>query len=89
MAEDSDDGHGTVGLDIRPKVIIIGAGIAGLAAGSYLTNAGIQDILILEATHRIGGRIQSVDLGEYFCLAVDLIRDRQLTGPGLDESLTI
>ncbi|TVU04447.1 hypothetical protein EJB05_22461, partial [Eragrostis curvula] len=39
------------------KVIIIGAGMSGISAGKRLSDAGIKDILILEATGRIGGRI--------------------------------
>ena len=46
-----------------PKIIIIGAGIAGLAAGEYLAKAGITDFKILEATDRTGGRIWSIDVG--------------------------
>ncbi|XP_037496176.1 polyamine oxidase 1 isoform X1 [Jatropha curcas] len=40
-----------------PTVIVIGAGISGIAAAKTLHEAGIQDILILEATPRIGGRL--------------------------------
>ena len=51
--------------------IIIGAGIAGLAAGDYLRKKG-WDVTILEARERVGGRVwsradwkgkQSVDMG--------------------------
>ena len=38
-------------------VIIIGAGMAGLAAAYQLKNEGISDIIILEARDRLGGRI--------------------------------
>ncbi|OEL23073.1 Polyamine oxidase [Dichanthelium oligosanthes] len=40
-----------------PKVIIVGAGMAGISAGKRLSDAGITDFVILEATDRIGGRI--------------------------------
>lgn len=44
----------------RPKkVIIVGAGMAGLVAGYELLRAG-HDPLILEAQHRVGGRIQTI-----------------------------
>jgi phytoene dehydrogenase-like protein len=44
------------------KVIIIGAGIAGLAAATELLKYG-ADVLILESNNRIGGRIcKSSDL---------------------------
>ena len=40
-----------------PRVIVIGAGMAGLSAANHLFNRGIQDVVILEARDRIGGRI--------------------------------
>jgi monoamine oxidase len=41
----------------RPaRVLVIGAGMAGLVAASELRRAG-HDPLILEAQHRVGGRI--------------------------------
>ena len=40
------------------KVIIVGAGLAGLACAHRLQNAGIP-FLILEADHRIGGRLKT------------------------------
>jgi len=44
----------------QPKTIIIGGGIAGLAAGKYLQLEGLNEFTILEASDRIGGRIWSV-----------------------------
>lgn len=41
------------------RVIIIGAGMAGLVAGYELTRAG-HDALILEAQNRVGGRIYTL-----------------------------
>lgn len=43
------------------RVTVIGAGIAGLAAASRLLKAGFQDVVILEASSRVGGRIHSVN----------------------------
>jgi len=40
------------------KVIVIGAGIAGLSAAYRLTQAGV-DVVILEARDRIGGRVHT------------------------------
>ncbi|KAL5078079.1 hypothetical protein RYX36_017063 [Vicia faba] len=55
---------------IRSSVIIIGAGISGISAAKVLAENGVEDILILEASDRIGGRIRkecfggvSVELG--------------------------
>lgn len=45
------------------RVIILGAGAAGLSAANSLIKNGIQDFLILEARNRIGGRILSIDMG--------------------------
>ncbi|KAF4365493.1 hypothetical protein G4B88_025672 [Cannabis sativa] len=47
----------------RSSVIIIGAGVSGLSAAKLLAENGIEDILILEASDRIGGRIRKEDFG--------------------------
>ena len=44
------------------RVIVIGAGIAGLAAANALTAAGVETV-VLEARDRIGGRLHTVDVG--------------------------
>ncbi|KAK9309747.1 hypothetical protein QLX08_000736 [Tetragonisca angustula] len=43
----------------RTKIVIIGAGIAGLAAARTLEDANFKDYLLIEAQSEIGGRIQS------------------------------
>jgi len=43
--------------NFKGKVIIVGAGAAGLAAGALLQQHGV-DFQILEATNRYGGRVQ-------------------------------
>ncbi|XP_044737394.1 spermine oxidase isoform X1 [Chrysoperla carnea] len=45
------------------KVIIIGAGIAGLSAANHLVKNGFTDFLILEGRNRIGGRICGIPIG--------------------------
>ncbi|CAD7088581.1 unnamed protein product [Hermetia illucens] len=57
-----------------PKIVIIGAGVAGIAAARKLLERGFRNILVLEAENRIGGRIQTipfganvVDLGAQWC----------------------
>jgi NADPH-dependent 2,4-dienoyl-CoA reductase/sulfur reductase-like enzyme len=48
---------------IRPveRVVIVGAGIAGLSVANALANAGVE-CLVLEARDRIGGRLHTIDL---------------------------
>ena len=51
----------------RKHVIVIGAGISGLTAAKLLKDAG-HKVTILEATHRVGGRIQTYrNLDEEWC----------------------
>ena len=45
----------------RP-VLVIGAGVAGLAAARALHDAG-HDVLVIEARDRIGGRVHTPDVG--------------------------
>lgn len=40
---------------INLEVIVIGAGLSGIAAGIKLLKSGIKDFLILEKSHEIGG----------------------------------
>ncbi|KAL9421013.1 hypothetical protein AB3S75_038558 [Citrus x aurantiifolia] len=47
----------------RSPVIIIGAGVSGISAGKILAENGIEDILILEASDRIGGRVRNEKFG--------------------------
>ena len=42
------------------EIIIIGAGVAGLSAAVHLAEAGYA-VIVLEARHRVGGRIHSVE----------------------------
>ena len=45
------------------KVLIVGAGIAGVSTAEYLTKNGFTDFKILESTSRVGGRIWTIDIG--------------------------
>ncbi|XP_060042874.1 spermine oxidase isoform X2 [Erinaceus europaeus] len=47
----------------QPRVVVIGAGLAGLAAAKALLEQGFTDVTVLEASSRIGGRVESVKLG--------------------------
>jgi len=56
------------------RIVIIGSGPAGIAAGTRLLEQGFKDVRILEAENRIGGRINTipfadnvVDLGAQWC----------------------
>ncbi|XP_058535470.1 spermine oxidase isoform X2 [Ochotona princeps] len=62
---DSTDDPLSRGLRRRgqPRVVVIGAGLAGLAAAKALLEQGFTDVTVLEASSRIGGRVQSVNLG--------------------------
>lgn len=43
-------------------IVIIGSGIAGLAAANHLLKSGEENFVILEARNRIGGRIISIPM---------------------------
>jgi monoamine oxidase len=63
-AESFDDGRTDVpgGITGRvERVIVVGAGMAGLTVANALTQAG-TDCVVLEARDRIGGRLHTVDL---------------------------
>src|ERR1700712_2011141 len=44
------------------RVIVVGAGIAGLTVANALTRSGVECV-VLEARERTGGRLHTVDLG--------------------------
>lgn len=50
------------------RVVIIGAGISGLACAKYLVDNGINDFIIVEAHDQIGGRCQTIQLCKEFYL---------------------
>ena len=63
--EEYDDGSDAVpeGITGDPeRVIIVGAGWAGLTLANALRNAGV-DFVLLEGRSRIGGRARTVDVG--------------------------
>jgi protoporphyrinogen oxidase len=82
----------------QQRVVIIGAGPAGLTAAWELAEAGVRDITVLEATRAVGGLSQSVEYkgnridigGHRFFSKSDWVMDwwtRMLplaAGPGLD-----
>ena len=64
------------------RVVIIGAGPAGLAAGYELKRVG-HDVVILEMQHRVGGRVKTISDshfypglwsdGKYMCITIVII----------------
>src|SRR5438876_147690 len=47
----------------KPKIVVIGAGIAGLTTAYRLQEQGL-DVQVYEARDRVGGRILSASLGD-------------------------
>lgn len=45
------------------RVAVVGAGLAGLSAAESLASAGV-DVVVLEASDRVGGRVRTVRLGD-------------------------
>ena len=45
------------------RVVIVGAGAAGLAAAAELQARGVDDVVIVEAQSRVGGRIWTATIG--------------------------
>lgn len=46
------------------RIVVIGAGPSGIAAATKLILAGCQNVIILEAENRIGGRIYTIPFGD-------------------------
>ena len=46
------------------KIIIVGAGMAGLSAANHLLKNNITDFVLLEGRNRVGGRIIAINIGE-------------------------
>ena len=47
-----------------PRVVVVGAGFAAAGAARQLTQGGITDVTLLEASDRPGGRVQTLVLGK-------------------------
>lgn len=46
------------------QIIIIGAGVSGIAAATKLYENGFEKLIILEAENRIGGRVYTIPFGD-------------------------
>lgn len=49
----------------NPCIVVIGAGVAGLSAAKKLKEYGFNDVTVLEASEKVGGRVASATFGEY------------------------
>ncbi len=47
----------------RARVVVVGAGFAGLTAARELVKRGVRDVVVLEARKRVGGRTWTRRLG--------------------------
>lgn len=66
---------GTFRDDEKPKIAIVGAGVAGLLAARELIRAGCKEIDIYEASNRIGGRTYSIKAkGQETCYEMGAMR---------------
>ena len=63
LCPDGKNGEDSVG-GRGPRVVVVGAGLAGVAAVGALRAGGIRDVTLLEAQDRPGGRVQTVFLGK-------------------------
>lgn len=61
------------------KIIVVGAGLAGVSAASRLVENGYTNVIILEAGVRMGGRITTLPFADN---VVDLGGQWLHTGPG-------
>lgn len=66
-------------LPTTAEVVVVGAGVAGLAAARHLSAAGLE-VVVVEASDGIGGRVRSDVVGAF---RVD--RGFQLVNPGYPE----
>jgi hypothetical protein len=61
-ADDQEGDKSSAKRQKPTRVVVVGAGAAGLAAASTLAACGVQ-VLVLEASDRVGGRSAAVRLG--------------------------
>ena len=64
LAAAHSSGHDERASGRDERILIIGAGVAGLAAAAELRALGFDDVAILEARDRIGGRLWTDAIGD-------------------------
>ncbi|MFE3170595.1 flavin monoamine oxidase family protein [Amycolatopsis sp. NPDC059090] len=72
------------GAAVRADVVVIGAGLAGLAAARTLETAGCR-VCVVEARHRVGGRTLSARFGDGAVAELG----GQFVGPGQEAILSL
>jgi monoamine oxidase len=68
----------------KADVVVVGAGLAGLAAAREVANSG-RSVAVLEARDRVGGRIQNLGIGDGEKVEIG----GQWVGPGQDRVLAL
>lgn len=58
----------------KAQVVVIGAGLAGLAAAQRLYKSGIRNVVVLEAQGRVGGRVYTINHSDYLLELVSTSR---------------
>lgn len=76
-ADDAGDGDSLNNTDnAEPsrtcKIVIVGAGMAGLSAANHLLKNNISDFILLEGRNRVGGRIIAINIGKRLLTDVQL-----------------
>ena len=49
--------------ELSCDILVLGAGMAGISAARRLRERGVEDVVVVEATDRIGGRVKDLQFG--------------------------
>lgn len=49
----------------KARVVIIGAGLAGLATAQRLHESGVREVIVLDAQSRVGGRVHTINHSDF------------------------
>uniref|UniRef100_H2ZNS5 Amine oxidase domain-containing protein n=1 Tax=Ciona savignyi TaxID=51511 RepID=H2ZNS5_CIOSA len=52
-------------MSSSPSIVIVGGGMGGLSAASKLYEHGFQNVVVIEARGRIGGRVHSIETDKF------------------------